>query len=237
VCIHMPNITVGIPIGPEPRHIKYLDECLDSVYDQSILPDEVLIVNDMNSKVLSELPRLVSNEIKLNMYTSPWRLGVAHAFNFCVACAENDYVIMLGADDTLESDCVERTLDALDRSAKPNMTYFWYGVRYSDGRLDQYLPCNAAMVSKHLWQATGGFAPESAVGAPDAAFISTFGYGNKYRGMVDFVCVDETKPLYNYRVRKKSDTNMKVGTWQLPILQTRNILTEYYELPKWGRYV
>lgn len=233
------NISVGIPIGPEPRHIRYLKECLDSVYNQTVRPDGIVLINDMNAIDHAELMRLVDykspNRVPY-MYMAPWKLGIAHAFNFCVAKSISDFVIMLGADDTLEPDTIEQCLDAIDRVENPDMTYYWFGVKYSDGREDQYVPCNGAMVSKNLWKVTGGFPTESAVGAPDTMYISTFGYGRKFPKLVKFECVNKDRPLYNYRVRKNSDTNKKVGTWQVPIMHARDILTDTYELPTWGRY-
>lgn len=232
------NITVGIPVGPEPRHIRYLKECLDSIYAQTRRPDEIFVVNDMNALTTKELAKLVpENASRIPyMYRAPWKLGIAHAFNFCVALAGTDFVIMLGADDTLEPDVIEQCLDAIDRVENPDMTYYWFGIKYSDGREDQFVPCNGAMVSKNLWKMTGGFPTESAVGAPDTMYISTFGYGRRFPNLVKFECVNRDRPLYNYRVRKNSDTNKKVGTWQVPIMHTRDVLTDTYELPNWGRY-
>ena len=44
-------------------------------------------------------------------------------------------------------------------------------VVYNDGEV-QEAACNAAMVTQGLWRLTGGFPPETAVGAPDAALVS-----------------------------------------------------------------
>lgn len=227
----MANISVVIPLGPEPKHSKHLTECLESIHAQTEWPDEILIVNDMHRPL-----NLKPSFIPIREYISPWHLGVAHAFNFGVALATHGFVIMMGADDKLLPKCVEQSKAAIRLVKDPGSTYFWYGVEYSDEREDQYLPCGAAMVSKALWQTTGGFPPESAVGASDCAYNSIFGYGHKYRGLVQYYCVNENEPLYYYRVSTHSDTADKGGAWQGPILAVRDILTSQYELPKWGRY-
>ena len=221
------KITVAIPVGPEPHHRQYLDECLESVRQQTLAPAEVLIVDDMGG-LPAGLDR--SNGYSVRTYRSPWRLGVAQAFNFGVALAENEAVFMLGADDRLLPRCLERCAAAYEARDGADL---WYGVgvKYSDGRPDQYAPCNAAMVTKALWRKTGGFPPEAGSGAPDAALISVLMVHESQA----IACVDGDRPLYWYRVHEGSDTAQR-GPWQGVILETRGLLSALWEQPRWGRF-
>ncbi|GAG14074.1 unnamed protein product, partial [marine sediment metagenome] len=84
------KITVTIPVGPELHHRRWLDECLDSITGQTVPPDEVLLIDDM-----AGLPSYRKRGYRV--WRSPWLLGTAHAFNFGVALAAHELVIMLGS--------------------------------------------------------------------------------------------------------------------------------------------
>lgn len=223
-------ITVAIPLGPHPEHARWLDECLRSVYDQSVNVDEILIIDDMHGLTGSY------EKDGCRIWRSPWLLGVAHAFNFGVALARNECVFMLGADDTLEPDCIQRVLAQYAGTSEEDKgsTYYFVSVRYLDDREDntQFLPCNAAMVTKSLWRKTGGFPIEAASGACDAAFVSRF--WNR-ADEVRFAGVGEGTTLYNYRPHADTDTAQR-SQWQGIILATRGLVTEVYDPPRWGRY-
>ena len=220
------GITVTIPVGL--GHEGFLAEAIESIFEQTRLPQEILVISDM--------ARLVagwdgSGPVPIRTWCSPWRLGVAHAFNFGVALAENDRVFLLGADDKLLPKCLEKC-EIVWKSAGQMDTYYGVGVRYSDGRDDQFVLCNAAMVTKGLWEATGGFPVETASGAPDAALLSIL----LGRNVVRTILVDDKEPLYWYRVHEDTDTARR-GSWQGVILQTRDILTQEWQPPKWSELV
>ena len=222
------GITVAIPVGPYPANQRWLPSCLESIQQQTRQPDEVLLVCDM-----AGLPQGMNHQqsYPIRTWCSPWRLGVAHAFNFGVALAEFDLIFLMGSDDKLLPQCLEFCLRSYEKSQKPDETYFAVPIKYSDGREDQYAPCNAAMVSKALWKRCGGFPVESSSGAPDAALISIF---MKHPEAGRFEIVDGNRPLYWYRVHEETDTAQRYS-WQGVILSTRDILTQQWKAPIWNQ--
>ena len=252
----MSGISVTIPVGPEQHHSQYLEECLDSLNLQTLRPQEILIIDDMAGLGLGPLSFPVNEPAGVRVvddgnsrlggcrvWAAPWRLGVAAAFNCGVALARNDLVLMVGADDWLEPECLEACLEAFKKQAEDQLCYYYLSVRYhaeegfsiprdlEDGI--QTLPCNAAMVSKHLWANTGGFPPETGSGAPDAALISTL-MGNAAAGKL--IPVAEGRPLYNVRIHEGQDTRGR-APWQTVIISTRNLLTQQWKVPTWGRSI
>lgn len=171
------------------------------------------------------------------VWRSPWRLGVAHAFNFGVALAQGDGVFMLGSDDVMRPDCLAQCEAAWTRESTegrdPRECYFWVGVHYLDDRQDpdQFLPCGTAMVSRALWDRCGGFPTETAVGAPDAALISIM-MVHEAAGRI--VPVNTGRVLCDYRPHAETDTAGR-GPWQGAILAARDILTRTWEPPNWSR--
>jgi len=231
----MPRISVVIPVGPEPHHEQYLEECLASLRTQTKQPDEILLVDDKHfdpraldtyrvSQGRDGVYRIDSGPFRgCDIWHSPWYLGVAHAFNFGVALAENECVFLLGADDRLFPECLEMCELIYEQNGQKS-GYYYVGVEYSDGRL-QSLPCSAAMVTKSLWKETRGFPTEVASGASDAAFISML-LGAKQEHLLVPVIPD--KPLYWYRSHEQSDTAQR-GPWQGVILATRDLVTERFK--------
>ncbi len=217
----IPRVTVAIPVGPNPNACRWLDDALASVDNQTETAD-ILVISDMHDECST-----INSDVRV--WRAPWRLGVAHAFNFGVALAKTELVIMLGADDTLEPTAVERALEAWDTHGID--AYYYFGVRYMDTGEEQTLPCGEAMVSKGLWRKTGGFPVESEVGACDAAFISILMVHHPEL----LVPIAKGAPLVNYRRHEDTDTASR-GDWQGPILMSRHILTKNWTKPNWGRY-
>ena len=223
-------VSVVIPVGPYPDDQRWLGECLESVRVQTHQADEVLLIDDMAGLVAEAPP-------PLRIWRAPWRLGVAAAMNFGVALARNDLVFMLCADDTLHPECLERCLETYQEEPKGarDRSYYFVGVKYLDGRAvdEQYLPCGAAMVTKELWRTCGGFPPEAASGAPDAALISTM-MVHSDAGRLVGVSEHDRACLYNYRSHGGSDS-VRRASWQGVILETRDLVTRLWEPPTWGR--
>lgn len=217
-------VTVAIPVGPFAANKRWLAEAIDSAHEAQA--DEILLISDMAGGLgeYCTYPEVV-------VWETPWRVGVATAFNFGVALAEHDLVFMLGSDDTLMPDCLIECVKTYKSVGRPDEKYFAVGVRYSDDRedKDQYTPCNAAMVSKALWERCGGFPIETGSGAPDAALMSIF-LKNKDAGT--WHIVNGSRPLYNYRVHPGTDTAQR-QPWQGVILKTRDILTAQWKPPIW----
>lgn len=227
------NITVAIPVGPMPHHAEWLDECLASVRAQTRRPDEILLIDDMH-----DIDRRYY-AADTRVWRAPWRLGVPAAFNAGVALARNNCVFMLGADDTLEPECLElcaREWEIVERSgeADPDLCWYYVAVRYMGGEQpDQFLPCNSAMVTRTLWRATGGFPAESSVGSCDSMLISMF--WNR-PSVIRFAGVAAGKILCNYRVGNATESGSKSSEWQGPVFAVRDLLTRGWSAPAWGRF-
>lgn len=208
----LPNvpITVVIPIGPKPHHREFLGEMLESLKLQKTLPNEVIIVDDGSNS--TELQAIqfgdLANHTYVRVYQQPWNVGMVACWNCGVGLARNELVLLVGADDRLYGDCIDECYRAWLREQEP-LGYYYLGVKYSDGR-DQNVPCNAAMVTKTLWRHTGGFPPQSAVGAPDHIFLSLLlcaAKDGRTTAKIIRVCNDM---LYWYRVSDTAETGKNI---------------------------
>ena len=219
-------VSVVVPVGPSEANRRWLPQCLESVAAQTWAsrPDggvHLILVDDM-AGLGKMIGSIMPTDLTYTVWKSPWYLGVAHAFNIGVAVSPNNLVFMLGSDDWLEPECIERCVEAYTQKSGDPYAYFYVGVRYSDTGECQTVPCHAAMVSKTLWRRTGGLPVQAASGASDAALISIL-MGNYPRAGRLWPVADGA-PLYNYRRHSETDTATK-GAWQGVILETRHLVT------------
>jgi len=156
-------LTVIVPVGPKPSHKRWLTECLESIRAQTTPPEEILIIDDGANLTQEEVG------MDARIWRMPCVAGAVHAINFGVALAKYDLVLILASDDILRPWCVADCLREYQLRNDP-LGYYWMDVEYSDGRI-QKVPSGMAMVTKQLWQHTGGYAIESTVGAPDWMFL------------------------------------------------------------------
>ncbi len=213
-------ITVTIPVGPSASNRQWLGEAIDSVREQTHPATQILLIDDQA-------------HIKPNAYgpgitiwPTPWLSGVAHAFNFGVALARTELVVMLGSDDMLEPWALEDAAAAWEAKPDP-LGYYSFDLKYMDNGDTQSIACNAAMVTKTLWRHTGGFPVQSAIGAPDAALLSIL-MVHPEAGSIRRI--KSSEPPYLYRRHDGTDTRTNYYRFERAILYVRDVLTRDWRL-------
>jgi len=203
-------ITIAIPVGPHPSNVQWLGECLASIAEQTVTPDEILLIDNGAHLDPADYPAC-------RIWTSPWPLGVAMGFNYGVALAKNDLVLMLGSDDRLHPAAIQACQWAWDYYHDP-LGYYYFVVEYASGKY-QDIPCNGAFVHKELWKRTGGFPPEAAIGACDTWLISLL-YASK--GRAGNLYQISPAALYWYRDHPHTDT-VERAAWMGLVTQARDL--------------
>lgn len=240
-----------IPVGPSQANKQWLDECINSAIaanaDEILLMDDgaqlekwnrdKLIVHEMRlSRTDNWFPASYQTELvlwnTLSVYKLPWRTGISHAFNYGVALARNECVFLLGSDDTLEPNCLERCWEAYEKTGRKD-GYYSVPVRYmSTGEL-QTIPCNAAMVTKGFWKMTGGFPIETAIGRGDNALLSIcMNRPELPVYWVGHITGHDDEPLYNYREHPGQWTPY-ASSYAEELISIINKLTANWQPPDW----
>lgn len=236
-------ITVVVPVGPRAEDCAYLREAVVSVAAQTTTLDtevRLLIVDDMHGITAAAtehegrhtLPWIQGQPPMLEC--NAWNLGVAASFNAGVALAPTEHVLLLGADDWIEPDAIRLAQEAIERRPT-EQAYYWFRVRYSDDRpeRDQGQPCGAAVVTKALWRATGGFPVEAAIGRSDVMLVGLL-MGHPDVGTLIEIR-DDGRPPYNVRVHPDQHTASR-GPWVRALEETANAYWATWQQPRWGRY-
>lgn len=216
----MTSVTVVIPVGPYDSNKRWLEEAIDSVRTQTESVEEILLIDDM--------AHLEEQADDITVWKSPWLMGVPQAFNFGIALAKNELIVMLGSDDKLEPEAIKILKQEFELQQKMD-AYYSFTIKYSDDESLQDQPNNCAAVTKGLWKLTGGFPPESAVGACDSIFISMM--IRNHRKLL--IPVAKGHPLYWYRRHNESDSGTRPVSYQGPIHVVRDIFTTNWKAPEW----
>ncbi len=160
--------TVSVVI-PCYNYAKYLEECVDSVVNQSYKALEIIIVDDGSPdntiEVAHKLIQKYPNEtIK---YLAKHNGGLSSARNAGIKLAGGEYVMCLDADDKLVPEAIQRHMELIDN----DMCIAQCGLMEFGERHIMYAPnetnlkrillsntifCNAVF-SKKLWNQIGGY--------------------------------------------------------------------------------
>ena len=75
---------------------KYIGQTLESVFSQSFLPSQILIVDEFSTDKTVDVIRSFSPDIQILNNTRP---GMSAAMNFAIPMVTNDFVAFLDSDD------------------------------------------------------------------------------------------------------------------------------------------
>lgn len=102
-------------IIPSYNYGIFLSEAVESVLRQTILPDEILIVDDCSSDNTEQIGRYYSNQYPnlIKFHRNEENLGIIKNFNNAVKQTSGDFICFLGADNRFKFDYIEKTSNIL----------------------------------------------------------------------------------------------------------------------------
>lgn len=139
----MCNYSLAVVI-PNFNKEKYLEACLDSVLRQSLLPDEIIVVDDVSSDNSREIIQRYAN---LYSFVKPVFLsengGASKARNAGIEAASSEYVTFLDSDDYYYSKTkLEKEMSLIRKYAEKKKDILAYSatVIVEDDGTMKYLP-------------------------------------------------------------------------------------------------
>jgi glycosyltransferase involved in cell wall biosynthesis len=109
----MKNITTSILISNF-NHSKFLSRCLDSIVNQTHIPDEVIIIDDNSTDNSRNILKEYASKYKfIKIIFNDINVGPAANSNTLIKLATSDYIILTGADDFLKIDYLKKALNLL----------------------------------------------------------------------------------------------------------------------------
>ena len=104
---------------------RYIDECLDSLINQTTPPYEIIVIDDGSDDDTADRVRRHGDRLSLH---SKENGGKASALNLALPRVGGDFVWMFDDDDVALPDAIARHLAALEAEPKSGFTYsghFW----------------------------------------------------------------------------------------------------------------
>lgn len=191
-------------VVPTYNQADYIAETLQSLVDQTVIPLEVIVVNDgstdKTAEVLKEFPFKVVTQVNK---------GLASARNTGIMHAKGDYVFFLDSDDLALENCVEKLIYVMEQTGAdivaPSMKVF--GTQNQDVVLSELVTLNGmkksnllpycCAVKKEALLDVGGYSPRMWWGYEDYAL-----WVNMLR--VGKTVVTMQEPLVLYRTKEQS---------------------------------
>jgi peptidoglycan/xylan/chitin deacetylase (PgdA/CDA1 family) len=160
---------------------RYLPEAVDSVLRQSRRPDELIIIDDGSDDGSQEVVERYRNVARLVF--NDRNLGIVPTFRCAVEHTTGDYVVILGADNRMRADFIERCRAALDRDASVAVAYTDMALFGPRARLlaEQVGAVAAAADDVYLWEF-----PDPTAEALEALPERNFMHGSSMYRRVDY---------------------------------------------------
>lgn len=106
-----PTLAVVIPNF---NHARYLDDCLQSVLQQSRPADHIIVIDDASTDDSLGILKSYANVGCLRLIQNSRNLGTIHSVNNALEFVTQDYTFMLAADDLVLPGHFERCLSLLE---------------------------------------------------------------------------------------------------------------------------
>ena len=112
-------------IIPSYNYGAYLVEAIESVLRQTILPDEIVIMDDCSNDSTQEIGNYYEKKYPnlINYHRNESNLGIVKNFNKAVSLTSSKYIVFLGADNRFVSNYIEETKNTLSSSDKVGIAY------------------------------------------------------------------------------------------------------------------
>jgi len=107
-------------IIPTYNRSTFLEEALASLLAQTLLPDEIVVVDDGSTDNTAEVVASISSQI---VYIRQSNRGKSAALNLGLQRASNELIYILDDDDIAAEDCIERLVAGLEVSPKCEFSY------------------------------------------------------------------------------------------------------------------
>lgn len=108
-------------IIPNYNYGRFLREAVDSVLNQIVPPDEVLVIDDASEDDSRSVMQEYAGKVRLEF--NDRNLGIVDNFRKAVSLTSGDYIAFVGADNRVRSDFVELCKGALDRDEEAAVAY------------------------------------------------------------------------------------------------------------------
>jgi glycosyltransferase involved in cell wall biosynthesis len=204
------NVTVIIPCYNDGQYIM---EALQSIYNQTVLPEKIIVVDDGSNTDTKNILTAINHPLVQIVYQE--NKGVSAARNLAISLAQTDYILNLDADDYYEPTFLEKAVVLLHQNPEVVAVSSYCSVfkkrktieivKPLGGKLKDFIFINNSRASslflKSSWEEVGGFDENMRAGYEDWEFWIAI---LKSGGRIAIV----PKVLSHYRIKNTSRDQM-----------------------------
>ena len=213
------NVTVIIPCYNDG---KYIEEALQSVYNQTLLPEKIIVIDDGSDMATKKVLAALNHPLLQIVHQE--NKGVSVARNTAIALAKTDYIVNLDADDYYDPTFIEKSVDILYRNTNLIAVTSYYRVfkgsttkeirKPLGGKVRDFIVINNCVANtlfrKSAWKQGGGFDVKMQNGYEDWEFwISTLKNGHSIHVIHEV--------LSHYRIKKASRDQTALMNYDLEL--------------------
>jgi len=172
-------VTVIIPCYNDGQYIM---QALQSIYNQTVLPESIIIVDDGSNNQTQTILKKIKHPLVTIIRQE--NQGVSVARNSAIALAKTEYIVNLDADDYYEPTFIEKAVAVLQTNAMVGMVSSYCRafsnnntmevIKPGGGTITDFIVINngraAAMFRKSCWEQVGGFDEQMLDGYEDWEF-------------------------------------------------------------------
>lgn len=106
------------------NHASFIEECLDSVINQSYKNIELILVDDYsNDNSVAIIENWLKKKTEVNFIKNSTNLGITKSFNQSVEFTKGEFLIDLAGDDVLLPNCIEDQLKAFKNNPNASLVF------------------------------------------------------------------------------------------------------------------
>lgn len=119
----------------------YIEECLQSIRNQTFKGDvEIIVCDDCSTDGTAELLQQYADEGRLVLLRNEKNQGAAQSRNNCIRMAKYDYLAILDADDYISEDRLEKQVAVLEANSLIDFVSSGLQRFYEDGERVNFYP-------------------------------------------------------------------------------------------------
>lgn len=234
----IPKVSIIVPCF---NQAQYLDEALQSIYEQTYLEWECIIVNDGSSDTTEQIAQQWEARDSRFIYLYKENGGVSSARNLGIKTAKAEFILTLDADDKFEATFLEKALAVLVLNPGIGIVSSWGRYFISDKQMQVFKSTatsvtdflfhngvnnGSSLFRKACWEQVGGYDENPENGYEDWEFyLRVCAMGWKVH------IIEEV--LFYYRqsnVSRSAEMNQKHNATQKYIyLKNKDIYSKHYE--------
>ncbi|WP_433833673.1 glycosyltransferase family A protein [Flavobacterium anhuiense] len=227
------NVTVIIPCYNDGLYVM---EALDSILNQTLKADKIIIVDDGSERETRKVLESIDHENVTIIYQE--NQGVCKTRNNAIQLAETDYILNLDADDYFEATFIEKAVEVLNNNTKVAAVGSWVKILKNNvlekeikkpygGSVKDFIIINngiaSSMFRRKCWEMVSGYDAEMQNGYEDWEFWISILKHN-----YEMVILQE--PLYTYRQKMQSRNKSALNKYDYDL--RKYIFVKHKELYK-----